>query len=62
MQRRKSFDPVLHGALLPSWQRLQSLATTWLRSLDLGRLHVSLLYVLATVLVLLFYLSRRLTP
>jgi len=49
-------DPVLELALLRSWGRLRTLAGR-LRPIQRGRLHVYLLYVVATVIALLVYLA-----
>ena len=54
-------DPGLEGAILPAWRRMQA-ATAGLRALQLGRLHVYLLYVLATVVALLAYLALWRAP
>jgi hydrogenase-4 component B len=52
----EAVDPVLEGALIPLWQRLQAFAGL-VRPARQGRLHIAVLYVVATVLVLLLYLG-----
>jgi hydrogenase-4 component B len=59
--RTHAVDPGLEGAILPAWRRMQG-ATAGLRALQLGRLHVYLLYVLATVVALLAYLALWRAP
>ena len=54
-------DLALEQALIPAWWRLQAAASR-LRSLQLGRLHVYLLYALATVVALLAYLALWRSP
>jgi formate hydrogenlyase subunit 3/multisubunit Na+/H+ antiporter MnhD subunit len=49
-------DPVLHDVLQPAWRRMKGVAIA-LRAVQVGRLHVYLLYVLATVVALLAYLA-----
>ncbi len=49
-------DLVLDGAALPVWRRLHSAALR-LRTLQQGRLHVYLLYVMGSLLILLGYLA-----
>jgi len=46
---------VLDRAVLPMWARVQRLALR-LRPMQQGRLHVYLMYVVATLLALLAYL------
>ena len=48
-------DLVLDGAVLPLWDRIQRAALR-LRPMQQGRLHVYLLFIVATLLVLLAYL------
>jgi len=48
-------DPVLDGALLPAWHRIQQVALR-LRPFQRGRLHVYLMYVVITLVALLLYL------
>ncbi len=54
-------DPALDDILVPAWTRLQGAASR-LRALQLGRLHVYLLYALATVVALLAYLALWRAP
>ena len=56
-----AFDLSLDGALLPAWRRLLALSAR-LQPIASGRLHVSLLFVLATVILLLSYLVLRRGP
>jgi formate hydrogenlyase subunit 3/multisubunit Na+/H+ antiporter MnhD subunit len=48
-------DPVLDSAVLPLWNQVQRLAMR-LRPMQQGRLHIYLIYVVATVVALLVYL------
>jgi hydrogenase-4 component B len=50
-------DPVLDGAVLPTWRRIVSLAGE-ARLLQAGRLRWYLLYLILTLLTLLLYLGR----
>ncbi|OGU00060.1 MAG: hypothetical protein A2085_03520 [Gemmatimonadetes bacterium GWC2_71_10] len=54
-------DPAQHRLLAPAWRRMQALGDA-LRSYQTGRLHINLLYVFATVIVLLGYLAFRRSP
>jgi hypothetical protein len=49
-----AIDPVMDGALR-GWQRMR-MAASRLRRIHRGRLSISLLYVVATLIALLFYL------
>jgi len=51
----KPVDPVLDGGVLPFWNQVQRLALR-LRPMQQGRLHIYLIYVVATVVALLVYL------
>ena len=59
--RTRPRDPGLEGLILPAWRGGRAVADR-LRLLQMGRLHVYLLYVLATVLALLCYLALRRAP
>ncbi len=49
-------DPVLDGLVLPTWDRIRT-AARWFHPLQRGQLSRSLLYVVATLLVMLIYLA-----